>query len=100
LASLRTIANIWKHEYQNRNTLKIAEEGAKLYDAFVRFTEDLSEVGKRLDKSREAYDQAFRRLTTGPGNLIKRTENMRLMGLKTSRKLNEQWLDESNPNEE
>jgi DNA recombination protein RmuC len=100
LASLRTIANIWKHEYQNRNTLKIAEEGAKLYDAFVRFTEDLGEVGKRLDKSREAYDQAFRKLTTGPGNLIKRTENMRLMGLKTSRKLNEQWLDDSNSTEE
>jgi DNA recombination protein RmuC len=100
LASLRTIANIWKHEYQNRNTLKIAEEGAKLYDHFVRFTEDLGEVGKRLDKSREAYDQAFRKLTTGPGNLIKRTENMRLMGLKTSRKLNEQWLDDSNSTEE
>jgi DNA recombination protein RmuC len=37
MATLRTIANIWKHEYQNQNALEIAQQGGAPYDKFVGF---------------------------------------------------------------
>jgi len=44
IATLRTIASIWKNEYQNRNALEIARQGGDLYDKFVGFVEDLKTV--------------------------------------------------------
>ncbi|MBV6646881.1 MAG: DNA recombination protein RmuC, partial [Cyclobacteriaceae bacterium] len=46
IATLRTVASIWKHEYQNRNALEIARQGGALYDKFKSFVDDLVEVGK------------------------------------------------------
>ncbi len=52
LATLRTIANIWKHEYQNQNAYEIAVAGGRLYDKFVGFVEDLVQVVKKIDDSK------------------------------------------------
>jgi DNA recombination protein RmuC len=46
ITSLKLIADLWKREYQNRNSMEIAERGAKLYDKFVGFVENLEKVGK------------------------------------------------------
>src|SRR5690606_11249340 len=45
IATLRTIASIWKQEYQNQNALEIAREGGNLYDKFVAFVEDIKNIG-------------------------------------------------------
>ena len=58
LATLRTIANIWRHEHQNRNAQAIAEQCAKLYDKFVGFVGDLEQVGGHLGQTQKAYDEA------------------------------------------
>lgn len=85
IATLRTIANIWKNEYQNQNALEIAKQSGALYDKFVGFTNDLIEVGKKLNSSQESYEKAMRKLTSGPGNLIKKAENIKTLGANTSK---------------
>jgi DNA recombination protein RmuC len=85
LVTLRTIQNIWRHEYQNRNALEIARQAGNLYDHFVRFVDDLEKVGEFLGKSRLYYEQAHRRLATGKGNLVRRAENLRELGVQVNK---------------
>ncbi|PZR75189.1 MAG: DNA recombination protein RmuC [Chthoniobacterales bacterium] len=87
MATLRTITNIWRREKQTRNVLEIARQGGALYDQFVRFYEDLNDLGQHLRKAEEAYASARDRLKTGKGSLAKRAEDLRKLGARTSKSL-------------
>lgn len=87
LATLATIKSIWKQEYQNRNAAEIAKQSGNLLDKFVNFVEDLEKVGERMDMTRKSYDDAMNKLKTGKGNLIRRTENIRKLGVKSNKAL-------------
>lgn len=93
IATLRTVASIWKHEYQDRNALEIARQGGALYDKFKAFVDDLMEVGKSLDKSKEQYAAAMNKLVHGKDNLIRKTERLKELGAKTSKDMNEKLLE-------
>lgn len=94
LATLRTIQSIWRIENQNRNALKIAESAGKLHEQFVAFTQELERIGVHLDKSHEAWENARKRLSEGRGNLVRRTEQLRKLGARSNKTLNERWLDD------
>ena len=79
--NLRTVANIWRIEDQNRNAKQIAEQCAKLYDKFVGFVEDLELVGKRIGLTQVAYDDAHKKLVTGRGNLVKQALDFKRLGV-------------------
>ncbi len=87
LATLRTIASVWKIENQTRNAIEIAAKAGDLYDKFVGFTNDLQEVGKHIQKAEDAHQKAFSKLTTGRGNLVSKVENLRKMGINASKKI-------------
>lgn len=99
LATLRTVANIWKQEYQNQNSVEIARQGAELYDKFVSFTEDLIKVGQKMDESKKTYSEAMKKLSEGRGNLVKKAEDMRKLGLKASKQLPQPLIDRAEDNE-
>ncbi|MBC7567243.1 MAG: DNA recombination protein RmuC, partial [Pedobacter sp.] len=69
LATLRTIASIWKQERQNRNVLEIARLSGSMYDKFVGFLNDMESIGKNIRQTQDAYDKAVNKLSTGAGNL-------------------------------
>ena len=92
VATLRTVSSIWKHEYQNRNALEIARQGGALYDKFKAFVDDLIEVGKSLDKSKQQYGQAMNKLVEGKDNLIRKTERLKELGSKTSKSMDDKLL--------
>lgn len=95
IAFLKLISDLWKRDDQNQNTLKIAEEGAKLYDKLVGFVENLEKVGKHLDAAQKSYDDSFKQLYSGRGNAIKRAETLKKLGLqnKTSKALPQNLID-------
>ncbi|MFT2009444.1 DNA recombination protein RmuC [Pontibacter sp. 13R65] len=95
LATLRTVAGVWRQEDQKRNVLRIAEESGKLYDKFVGFVDDLKTIGKHLENSQSSYSAAMNKLTEGKGNLIRRVEILRELGAKTSKTLDENLLQEA-----
>lgn len=92
LATLRTIASIWQQENQTRNALEIARQGGALYDKFVLFIADMESIGKSLEGTRKTYDQAMNKLNTGSGNLVKRAENIKKLGAKTTKELPPEML--------
>lgn len=85
ITSLKLIADLWKREYQNRNTMEIADRGAKLYDKFVGFVENLEKVGKGLDQAKNAYTDAYKQLSTGNDNLVTQTQKLRALGIKSKK---------------
>jgi len=87
LATLRTAASVWRVADQQRHAIEIAKRGGQLYDKFVGFIGDLQDVGKALQKSREAWDAASSKLHTGTGNLVRQVELLRELGVKASRAL-------------
>jgi len=93
LATLRIIQNIWRYEDQNRNAIVIAKKAGDLYDKFVGFAESLEDVGQKIGKAQESYDKARNQLVTGRGNLIRRTEELKDLGIKAKKILPQSLLD-------
>lgn len=93
-AVLKIIADLWKIEQQNRNALAIAEKAGLLYDKFTSFIENLEIVGKKIDEAGNAYDAAFKQLSTGKGNLVGKVEELRKMGANTSKQIPERIFSE------
>ena len=99
LATLRTIASLWKQERQNKNVQEIARIGGSLHDEIARLSEDMKEVEKHLLKSQNAWSSAYKRLTTGKGNLVNTANKIKELGGKTSKKLIDE-MSEENTNED
>lgn len=87
ITSLKLIVDLWKREYQNQNAIEIAERGAKLYDKFVGFVDNLKGVGEGLNKAQSKYDEAFKQLTTGNDNLVLQATKLKKLGLKPKKEL-------------
>ena len=95
IATLRTIASIWRQEYQNRNAIEIARQSGSLYDKFKSFTDDLIKVGDGIQTTRKNYELAMNKLTEGKDNLIRKTERLKELGAKASKAIDQRLLDRS-----
>jgi DNA recombination protein RmuC len=77
LAVLRTIQNSWRYEYQNTNAQLIAKKAGEMHDKFVGFINDLQGVESSLKKAQSSYDNAFKKLSSGKGNLVGRSKQLK-----------------------
>ena len=94
LATLRTIASIWKQERQNRNVMEIARLSGEMYDKFVGFIGDMESIGKNLKQSQDAYEKALNKLSSGRGNLSITAEKIKKLGAKTGKQLDQKFIGE------
>lgn len=100
-ALLKLVDDLWKRNAQNKNTADIVSYGTKLYEQLVAFTASLENVGLSLDKARDAYSDAYKRLCTGNDNIIRSGERLRRLGLPTKRRHSARTLEAAdNPEEE
>ncbi|WP_437920603.1 DNA recombination protein RmuC [Sphingobacterium sp. LRF_L2] len=93
LATLRTIASIWVQERQNRNVLEIAKEAGALYDKFVGFLQDMQQIDAYLQKATEKHQDAMKKLSSGAGNVIRKVENLKVLGAKANKQIDTRFLD-------
>jgi DNA recombination protein RmuC len=93
LVTLRTIQNIWQSEYQNRNTQLIVQKAADLYDKFTGFTETLLNVKKEIGSASESCEKAIKQLCAGNGNVVRRIEEFRKMGVAPKKRLPEELVE-------
>jgi len=94
LATLGTVASIWKQERQNKNVLEIARLSGTMYDKFYNFVEDLEDIGKSLKQTEKAYDKAINKLSTGAGNLTVTADKIKKLGAKASKQLDQKYIDD------
>ena len=92
LATLRTVASIWQHEKQNRNTLEIARMSGKLYDKLCGFLSDMEKIDRALKSAQSSYNDAVSKLSTGTGNAIITAEKIKKLGAKTTKSISSDYL--------
>ena len=92
-ATLRTIASVWRLERQNKNAEEIARQGGNFYDKLVAFVGDMEVIGNRLQQTTRSYNDAMGKLASGTGNLLKRAQDLKALGLKTGKSLPKNLLD-------
>lgn len=93
LATLRTVASIWKQERQNRNVLEIARLSGSMYDKFVGFIADMESIGRNIRQSQDSYEKAMNKLSNGAGNLSSTSEKIKKLGAKTNKQIDAKYLD-------
>lgn len=87
LATLKTIASIWKQDRQNKNAFLIAEEAGKMYDKFTLVLDSMDRIENSLNQAQSAYSEARKRIESGSGNLIGRFEKIKKLGANTSKNI-------------
>ena len=87
LAILYAVNHLWRQEEETRNSLAIAKQAGSLYDKLVGFIEAFEEIGSRLYQTRDAWETARRRPVAGRGNLIRRAEKLKELGVQSSKAL-------------
>ncbi len=95
-ALLKLVADLWKYHAQDKNTREIAACALKLYEQAAAFTTSLEGVGAALDKARDAYEDARKRLCTGNDNIVR--VGMRLQKtarLQSKKQFSARMLDEA-----
>lgn len=95
ITSLKLIADLWKREYQNRNSIEIANRGAKLYDKFVSFVENLERIGKNIDQAKSSYNDALKQLSEGRGNLMSQSLEMKKLGIKNKKEISQSLMEQA-----
>lgn len=101
IAILKTIASLWKLSQQNASAQKIAVASGDMYNKFCSFIQDMQKIGTSLDKAKDAYEGAFMKLYQGKGNLIKRAESIKDMGIitKSNKEIPEELTEAAAMNE-
>ena len=84
---VRTVAHLWHQEAQSRNAQDIAKRGAELYDRLCAFVADLEKVGERLRMAQDAYSDAFSKLSSNKGNVIRQAQMLKELGVKPTKSL-------------
>ncbi len=95
LAILKIVAELWRIEKQNENAIDIANKAGSLYDKFHGFLDNMEQIGKKIEDAGNAFEQAYKQLHTGRGNLIGKVEELKKMGANASKQLSHTLLKEA-----
>jgi len=93
MATIKTVANLWKLEKQNKHANEIARQAGNLYDKFAGFLGNMEDIGKALQKAIEAHQKGIGQLTTGSGNLIGRVVKLRELGIRSKKDLPASFIE-------
>lgn len=81
MMALQLIYNLWQSERQARNIEEIVSKSSDLYDKFVGFIEKFNKVDAALQSAQRSFNEARGQLHTGHGNIVRRLEALRKMGI-------------------
>lgn len=97
LTNLRTVANLWRYEHQNKNALKIAETAGKLYDKLSDGLDAFKDVENRLQQANKSWETAWSRLADGRGNVLRTAQQIRELGVKAKKEISHDHDEELPP---
>lgn len=95
LVALRTIAALWRYEYQSQNAQDIADRAAKMYDKLRLFVDDMQGLGNSIQKAQTGYLAAMKKLSEGRGNLISQAESFKTLGVEIKKTIDNELIEKS-----
>jgi DNA recombination protein RmuC len=81
MAVIKLVEGIWTFQKRKESADEIAEAGRKLYEKLTSFAQSFVNVGRAIDQSHDAYQQARGQLSEGKGNAIRLAENLKQLGV-------------------
>lgn len=97
MAVVRLVEQMWRQDRQNRNAQEIARQAGLMLDKFRTFLEDMDRIDKALNNGRDAWNDAFAKLSTGTGNLVSRAARLGELGAKARKDLPPRYRPEPEP---
>lgn len=86
ISTLFVVNSLWSRERQQRDVQRIVDTANAIYDKFVNFADNFKKIEGALEKAQDAYNDAFKQLKTGKGNITKRLQELKELGLVTTTK--------------
>ena len=87
LATLRLVALLWRQDNQRRALDDVFDAVRKIYEKYAGFAEDMQEIDDHIRKAHDAYKEAYKKLATGDGNLVRQLEKFRKENIIKPKKL-------------
>ena len=100
IAALRLALDLWKREYQEKNTREIVKRGTALYEKLASFTETFERIGETLKTASAAYNTALGQLSAGKGNVIRQAEMLKELGITPKKKLSSRLISQDEDRDE
>lgn len=95
LPILRTVASLWQIEKRNRSTMQLADQAGKIHSKLAVFAETFKKVEQQLETAMGSYQKAKGQLVSGRGNLVRLVEGFRELGVKTTKSLPSDLVEDS-----
>ena len=89
LMALQLTRTMWQNYRMNKNVDEILHASNDLYDKFVSFGETFLKVGTGIQRLQSDYEKAHSQLSEGKGNIVRRLENMKSLGITPKKELPE-----------
>ena len=89
LMALQLTRTMWQNYRMNKNVDEILHASNDLYDKFVSFGETFLKVGTGIQRLQSDYEKAHSQLSEGKGNIVRRLDNMKSLGITPKKELPE-----------
>ena len=89
LMALQLTRTMWQNYRMNKNVEEILRASNDLYDKFVSFGETFLKIGTGIQRLQSDYEKAHSQLSEGKGNIVRRLDNMKMLGITPRKELPE-----------
>ena len=89
LMALQLTHTMWQNYRMNKNVEEILRASNDLYDKFVSFGETFLKIGTGIQRLQSDYEKAHSQLSEGKGNIVRRLDNMKMLGITPKKELPE-----------
>lgn len=87
LMALQLAYNLWQYDRQSKNVEKIVKTAADLYDKVAGFAKTFTDLEAQLQRLARNFEQARGQLFDGKGNVLKRIEGLRALGVTPKKRI-------------
>lgn len=87
LMALQLAYNLWQYDRQNKNVEKIVKSAADLYDKVAGFGETFEDIEGIITRLSTTFAKAKNQLYEGTGNVMRRVENLKSLGITPKKKI-------------
>lgn len=90
MLTLHLVLIAWQQTRQEDNCKVILDQASKMYDKMVTVVDSFTTLGNQLQTASKTYNEAMGQLSEGRGNLLKQTEGLKELGVKSTKKRTKQ----------
>ena len=92
MLTLQLILLTWQNTRQEENCSKILAEAEAIYEKYKVFVDNYLKLGNQIKTAESTYNAGLGQISEGKGNMSRRIDNLRNLGIKTAKRISEAVL--------